>query len=93
MKSKCYNVIVELLDNQKILLHYCIIAAACTCPTGSSIKCLRKWNHVGAIHFALEYFNRKTNKTNKITRRLNIIFVDKKYVVYILSYYIFDFPC
>ena len=30
---------------------------------------------------------------NKITRSLNIIFVDKKYDVIILSYYIFNFTC
>ena len=56
----------NLLENQKILLHYCIIAAACTCPTGSSIKCLRKRSHVGAIHFALEYFNRKKIKQTRL---------------------------
>ena len=33
------------------------------CPTGLSVKCLEKFNHVGAILLALEDFNRKNLKT------------------------------
>ena len=40
-----------------------IVTAACTCPAGSSIKCLGKCSHVGAILYALEDFNRKYFKT------------------------------
>ena len=58
MKNKCYNIIVKFIRESKD-----IIAAACTCPAGSSIKCLGKGNHVGAILFALEDFNRKNLKT------------------------------
>ena len=54
IKNKCYNVIVKFIRESEN-----IIAAACTCPAGSSIKCLRKYNHVSAILFALEDFNRK----------------------------------
>ena len=39
-----------------------IIAAACTCPAGSSVKYLGKCNHVGAVLFGLEYFDRKMLK-------------------------------
>ena len=54
VKSKYYNVVVKFIRESED-----IIPAACTCPAGSSIKCLRKCNHVGAIIFALEDFNRK----------------------------------
>ena len=58
MKKKCYNVIVKFIrDSENIL------AAACTCPARSGIKCLGKCNDVGAILFALEEFNRKKLKT------------------------------
>ena len=58
MKNKCYNVIVKFIRESER-----IIAAACTCPAGSSINCLGKCNHVGATLFALEDFNRKDFKT------------------------------
>ena len=58
MKNKCYNVIVEYIRESED-----IIAAACTCPAGSSVKCPGKCNHIGAIRFALEDFNRKNLKT------------------------------
>ena len=58
MKNKCYNVIVKFIRELED-----IIAAACTCPAGSSIKCLGKCKHVGAILFALEDFKRKHLKT------------------------------
>ena len=58
MKNKCDNAIVKFIRESED-----IIAAACTCPAGSSIKCLGKCNHVGAILFALEDFNRKNSKT------------------------------
>ena len=58
MKNKCYNVIVKFIRDLED-----IIAAACTCPTGSSIKCLGKCNLVGAILFVFEDFNRKKLKT------------------------------
>ena len=58
MKNKCYNAIVKFIRESED-----IIAAACTCPAGSSIKCLGKCNHVGAILFALEDFKRKNSKT------------------------------
>ena len=35
MKNKCYNVIVKFIRESED-----IIAAACTCPAGSSVKCL-----------------------------------------------------
>ena len=38
------------------------MAAACTCPAGSSAKGFGKCNHVGAIYFALEDFNRRNLK-------------------------------
>ena len=55
MKNKCYNVIIKFIRESAD-----VIAAACTCPAGSSVKCLGKCNHVGAIVFALEDFNRKS---------------------------------
>ena len=58
MKNKCSNVIGKFIRESED-----IIAAACTCSVGSSIKCLGKCNHVGAILFALEDFNRKKLKT------------------------------
>ena len=58
MKNKCYNVIVKFIRESED-----IIAAACTFPAGSNIKCLGKCNHVGAILFTLEDFNRKNLKT------------------------------
>ena len=58
MKNKCYNVIVKFIRESENIL-----AATCTCPTGSGIKCLEKCNHVGAILFALEEFNRKNLNT------------------------------
>ena len=39
-----------------------IVTTACICPVGSSAMCLEKCNHVGAILFALEVFNRKNFK-------------------------------
>ena len=55
MRNKCYNAFANLLED--------VIAAACTCLAGSSVKCLGKCNHhVGAIFFALEDFNRKKLK-------------------------------
>ena len=53
MKNKYYKVIVKIIIESED-----VIAAACTCPAGSSIKCLGCYN-IGAILFALEYFNRK----------------------------------
>ena len=58
MKTKCYNVIVKFIRESED-----INAAACTCPGGSSIKCLGNCNHVGAIFFALEDFYRTNLKT------------------------------
>ena len=55
MKNKCYNVILKFIRESAD-----VIAAACACPAGSSVKCLGKCNHVGAIVFALEDFNRKS---------------------------------
>ena len=57
MNNKCYNVIVKFIRESED-----ISVAACTCLAGSSIKCLGKCNHVGAILFALEDFNRKDLK-------------------------------
>ena len=57
MKNKCYVIIKFIRELEDIM------TAACTCPAGSSIKCLGKCNHVGAILFALEDFNRKNLKT------------------------------
>ena len=57
MKNRCYNVTVKFIRESED-----IIAAVCTCPAGSSIKCLGKCNHVGAILFALEDFDRKNFK-------------------------------
>ena len=57
MKNKYYKVIVQIIIESED-----VIAAACTCPAGSSIKCLGCYN-IGAILFALEYFNRKNLKT------------------------------
>ena len=54
MKNKWYNIIVKFIRESED-----IISAACTCPAGLSVKCLRKCNHPGAILFALEVFNRK----------------------------------
>ena len=53
-----YNVIVKFITESAD-----VVAAACTCPAGSSVKCLGKRNHVGAILFALEDFSRKNLKT------------------------------
>ena len=36
MKNKCYNIIARFIRE------FDIIAAACTCPVGSSVKCLGK---------------------------------------------------
>ena len=58
MKNKCYNVIIKFIRESAD-----VIAAACPCPAGSSVKCLVKCNHIGAIVFALEDFNRKSQKT------------------------------
>ena len=57
MNNKCYKVIVKFIRESED-----ISVAACTCLAGSSIKCLGKCNHVGAILFALEDFNRKDLK-------------------------------
>ena len=57
MKNKCYVIVKFIRESEDI------IAAASTCPVGSSIKCLGKCNHVGAILFALEDFKRKKLKT------------------------------
>ena len=57
MKNKCYNVVVKFIRESED-----ITAAAFTCPAGSTAKCRGKCNHVGAIHFALEDFNRKNFK-------------------------------
>ena len=57
MKNKYYNVIVKCIRDPED-----IIAATCTCPAGSSIKCLGKCNHVSTILFALKDFNRKNFK-------------------------------
>ena len=39
-----------------------IIAVACSCIAGPSIKCLRKCHYIGAILFHLEDLNRKNKK-------------------------------
>ena len=57
MENKCYNIIVKSIRESDD-----ITGAACTCPAGSSVKCLGKCNHVGAIPFGLEDFNRKNFK-------------------------------
>ena len=57
MKNKWYNITVKFIRESED-----IISAACTCPAGLSVKCLRKCNHPGAILFALEVFNRKNLK-------------------------------
>ena len=57
MKNKCCNVVVKFIRESED-----ITAAAFTCPAGSTAKCRGKCNHVGAIHFALEDFNRKNFK-------------------------------
>ena len=57
MKNKCYVIIKFIRESEDIM------AVACTCPVGSSIKCLGKCNHVDAILFTLEDFNRKNLKT------------------------------
>ena len=44
MKNNCYNVIVKFIRESEG-----IIATACTCPAGSSVKFLGKCNHVGPI--------------------------------------------
>ena len=36
-----------------------VCTAACTCPAGTGTNCLGKCNHVGAILFSMEDFNRK----------------------------------
>ena len=58
MKNKSYNVIVKFIRESED-----IIATACTCSVGSSIKCLVKCNHVGAVLFALEDLNKKKLNT------------------------------
>ena len=58
MKNKCYNVIVKIIRESED-----IIAVACTCLAVSCINCLGKCNHIGAILFALEDFNRNNLKT------------------------------
>ena len=58
MKNKCYNFTLTFIRESED-----IIPAACICPAGSSLKFLRKFNHVDAIRFALEDFNRKKIKT------------------------------
>ena len=58
MKNKYYSVIEKFIRESED-----IIAVACTCIAGPSIKCLRKCNHTGAILFDLEDFNRRNIKT------------------------------
>ena len=58
MKNKCFNVIVKVIRESED-----IIAVACTCLAVSCINCLGKCNHIGAILFALEDFNRNNLKT------------------------------
>ena len=53
-ENKCYNVIVKFIRESED-----IVAAACTCPAGSSVKCLGKCNHVGNILFALKVLKGK----------------------------------
>ena len=48
MKNRYFNVFVKFIRESED-----IILAVCTCPTGSSVKCLGKCNHFGAILFAL----------------------------------------
>ena len=58
VKNNIYNnVIVKFIRESEG-----IIATACTCSAGSSVKCLGKCNHVGPMLFALEDFNRKKLK-------------------------------
>ena len=56
VKKNCYNSILKLRELEDII-------AACSCPSGSSVKCLWKGNHVVADLFALEDFNRKNLET------------------------------
>ena len=58
MKNKWHNVIVKFIKESENII------AACTCPAGSSVKCLGKCNHPGATLFVLEVFNRKNLKTS-----------------------------
>ena len=57
VKNNIYNVIIKFIRESEG-----IIATACTCSAGSSVKCLGKCNHVGPMLFALEDFNRKILK-------------------------------
>ena len=57
MKNWCYNIIGKRIRESEDII------AACTCPAGSGINCLRKCNHVGTILFVLEDFNGKKLKT------------------------------
>ena len=57
MKSSLYKVIIKFSYKTND-----IIAAACTCPAGSSPLCLGKCNHIGAVLFLMEDFNRKEMK-------------------------------
>ena len=57
-ENECDNVNVKFSRESEY-----IIAAACICPAGSRVKYLGKCNHVGAILFALEYFNKTNLKT------------------------------
>ena len=56
VKKNCYNGILKLRESEDII-------AACSCPSGSSVKCLWKGNHVVADLFAWEDFNRKNLET------------------------------
>ena len=58
-KNKCYNVNVKFIRESED-----IIAAACTCPARSSVKCFGKCSYAGAILFTLEVFKRKNLKTS-----------------------------
>ena len=54
MKNKFHKVLGKFIRESEDFT-----AAACTGPVESSAICLGKYNHVGAILFALEDFNRK----------------------------------
>ena len=49
MKNKLYNVIVKFCRESPDI-------TAAACHAGSSVKCLRKFNHVEAILFPFEDF-------------------------------------
>ena len=57
MKTKSYNVIIKFTKKPVE-----IATAICTCPAGIGKNSLGRCNHIGAILFAIEDFNRKNLK-------------------------------